>query len=409
MNFNISLLLIQLLNPFVGLLRGILKFDSRESKILIYLFLCFYSYTYLPIPHSDATRYETEIKQYQNIEFSEYITELGKIYSTESKHKDAYIITSLYVLGKFTNDPKIYRLFYGMVYYAVFLSFLSALRRTANNENKIFIIGLAFIIAISSGINGIRWPLAFMIFLTGIAYYIESLNYRYLFLSCASVFIHFSLLFMLPMLFIYLLLIRNYKDGKTLILILVLVLSLLNIDYKQQINILGEGLADASSGYVLNENFREDRASHLSSLNWYIIVNRFSTYYFGLAFVLFCVYRNNKLIKSTRVLRLEILVLLSYFFSFISGSFLDVLSNRYYLISNAMFLMYAYFLTMDRKNYRIVGFLKWFYVPIILLNMAIVIRADSYTVSPLLIFGNWLLTILDGVEMNFYELSQGLR
>lgn len=404
MNGYISIFLIQLINPFIGFVKGLMSFDTKWSKTMIFLFLCFYSYTFIPIPNSDATKYETRIERYKPVNFNEYISNIVNMYSLDSEFKDAYIDTVSFLLGRFTNNPRVYRLVYGMVYYAVFLSFLSAMRRTTFAGDKLYLLGLGMLYALSSGINGVRWPLALMTYLTGIAFYIERLDVKYLLLCALSIFIHFSLIFMVPFLLIYLVLRKSYKSGMYILYLLIIAFFVLNIDFEQQKNILGYGLEDATSGYVSNNTYKEGRANHLKSLNWYVVFNRFSTYYFGLGVVLFSIVFKRKIVKTDRAIRLELLALLFYFGSFISASFLDVLSNRYYLLANAISLMYCYVLSAKNKELPLLRVLRRIYVPILLLNIALILRADSYTFSPILFFGNWLTTAFDIVEVNMYEL-----
>lgn len=80
--------------------------------------------------------------------------------------------------------------------------------------------------------------------------------------------------------------------------------------------------------------------------------------------------------------------------SLLSGSLVDLVSNRYFLIFNGLVLIYLYYLSSFSQNRFFLKRLSYFYIPIVLLQIAIIFRGDLSTMNPVLVFGNPIVAIL---------------
>ena len=146
------------------------------------------------------------------------------------------------------------------------------------------------------------------------------------------------------------------------------------------------------------------RESHLQSLNWYVIFDRDSSNYFILFALLITTYFGFSLQKSQLTSNLQYFALLMFLASFFSGQLVDTISNRFYLSANAGGLLYLYHLYHENSSKKIMQTLKKIYIPIIILHILIILRADLYTVSPNLLIGNIFTEMYYSFETSIQDL-----
>ena len=113
-------ILLFLISPFLSLYIGLTNFYSKSVRILLLCFFLFYSVTYIPIPNSDATRYEERVQNADKYSFSEYSKEIKNMYSSKSQYHDAYVPTLLFIMTPFTNNIAVFRLLVGFFYFSTY-------------------------------------------------------------------------------------------------------------------------------------------------------------------------------------------------------------------------------------------------------------------------------------------------
>ncbi len=199
-----------LISPFILFLNSWKKFYLRSHFLGIFLFSLFYSYTFIPIPSSDATRFEYRISNLGDYSWDLYVHDLKGMYEEESLYTDAYVYTVQFILSTLTDNIKIYRLFFGFVYFLTFLSLIKLLvsfktKSITPKKFNWFLLGLIFLIPFSSGLNGVRWPLALMVFLYSSYSYMRTRKIKFIILALTSFFIHFISFYFLLFLVIFIL------------------------------------------------------------------------------------------------------------------------------------------------------------------------------------------------------------
>ena len=112
-----------LISPFLLFLKSWRKLYLKPNFFGVFLFSLFYSYTFIPIPNSDATRYESRISNLGDYNWGRYMIDLQGMYNGTSLYTDAYVYTVQFLLSSFTDNIKVYRLFFGLVYFLTFLLF----------------------------------------------------------------------------------------------------------------------------------------------------------------------------------------------------------------------------------------------------------------------------------------------
>jgi hypothetical protein len=395
--------------PIAAFAQSIRKIHIKEHFWIVLLFALFFSYTYIPLQGSDAMRYVDRFGSLNNYGFSQYLEDIKGMYDGSGFYQDAYVYTIQLVVSPFTSDIRVYRLVLGFVYFFTFLSLIKYLilnnlgQRTKFNW---FILGIVFIISFTSGINGIRWPLAFMVFLLGAYRYITTSHKKYLFLASLSLLIHF-IFFLSVLIFLLFVLTRKYYKPKITSLF-VLVLFFFSNFFATQLTsnatVIGDGFEEKVVEYSENESWKEQRTEGFNSMNWYVQLQRTAPNTFVFFALIITTYFGLKLRKSDLVTSLQYLAFLSFFISFISAQLVDQNSNRFAIVATAVGLIYLYHLYNENPKNKVLNVLRKVYIPIAVLTILGNIRADLYTVSPNLVFGN----VLTEMFYRFDESIQGL-
>jgi hypothetical protein len=387
-------LLVFLVLPFAAFAQSVRKIHIKEHFWIVLLFALFYCYTFIPIfSGSDADRYIERFGALNNYGFSQYWKDIKGMYDGSGLYQDAYVYTIQLVVSPFTSDIRVYRLVLGFIYFYTFLSLIKCLilnnlgQRTKFNW---FILGVVFIISFTAGINGIRWPLALMVFLLGTYRYITTSQTKYLFLASLSILIHF--IFFLSVLFLLLFVVtRKYYNPKItslLILGLFIFSNFFALQFTNNAAIIGDGFEEKVVGYTENESWKEQRTEGFKTMNWYVQLQRTVPNTFVFFALIITTYFGIRLRKSDVVTSLQYLAFLSFFISFISAQLVDQNSNRFAIVATAVGLIYLYHLYNENPENKLMNILRKIYIPIALLTILVNMRTDLYTVSPNLIFGN---------------------
>lgn len=391
-----------LVYPFAAFFTAIKRIDIKRYRIFIFLFAVFYGYTFVPTPDSDATRYVDRINELGSYPIAAYWNDISTMYDANAPNNDAYVYTVFFIVSKFSSSPVTYQIVFATIYFFVLLQLIMGVYDYVklHQKHKIviwYLLGLLFVINLSSGINGVRFPLAMQLFLLGVFKYITTQKRKYLLISVLSFFVHFMMGFSLIFLFIYVLTKRLYNPLYALFFAAIFFAVFSGGAVTGNAAYLGEGIEQKTNSYTTNEDYKEERNEHLESVNWYIKFNRYTTYYFGficLATVILC---RKRIYKDKIALNMEYIVILMYIASFVAGQLVDELSNRYYLVANASILLYMFYLS-SLNNTRLIRRLTLIYIPIGILHILIMMRGDQITLSPNLFFGNFLTEYLVNSE-----------
>lgn len=413
--FNqIELTILFFIWPLVAVYRAIRNFRSKSARFVLVIFGIFYGYTFIPIENSDADTYRERLQIYSDYSVTDYVTEVVEIFSGRSEFVDFYSFHLLVFVNMLGGNSQLFYAMAAMVYYYLIVRFLAMIFDISTSSTNLLkivsFVGIVFLVNLSAGINGIRWPLALFTFVFGAAGYILKEQKKYLFLVLVAMFIHFALLY--PLVIFSLFIMLKKLNGKYLPLIITfsafILVPFISSTFIDNIHLLGDGsIENQASGYLTNEQYKLSREEHLGDWNWYLSFDRFSTYYYLLFSFLVIKLTRINVVQTRLTLSLELLFALFFVGSLIAEQLIDVISNRYYLVANAFGLLYLYFLADANQTNRILSLLGYLYLPIVLLHALIVLRADFYTVSPILIFGNPILAIFYRFEVDIQTLILG--
>lgn len=397
MNFKTSSIsyrfVIFLVLPIAAFVQSVRKIHFKEHFWIVLLFALFFCYTYIPIPNSDATRYVERFGSLNNYGLSQYWEDIKGMYDGNGFYQDAYIYTIQLLVSSFTSDIRVYRLILGFIYFYTFLSLIKYLllnnscQRTKFNW---FILGIVFIISFTSGINGIRWPLALMVFLLGSYQYMITSKVKFILFVSLSAFIHVIFFYSLIFFLIYVISKKYYNPKlSTLIVFGVFLFSSLLADgVKSNIRIAGDSVAEKSSAYIENESWKEQRLEGFQSMNWYVQLQRSAPYLYTFISLLITTYFGFNLKKSNKTIALQYFTLLSFLASFLASFLVVGTDNRFVINAMAICFIYLYHLYNENPESKMMSVLNKVYMPLAILTILVTMRADLYTVSPNLVIGN---------------------
>ncbi len=338
MNRNKSLVLYRMLLfflfPIAAFGHSVRRIHIKEHFWIVLLFALFFCYTYIPILDSDATRYVERFGSLKNYGLRQYWDDIKNMYDGSGEYQDAYVYTIQLVVSPFTSDIRVYRLVLGFIYFYTFLSLIKhVILNNPGQRTKFnwFIIGFVFIISFGAGINGIRWPLAFMVFLLGSYRYIITPHIKFIFLASLSALIHFMFFYSIIFLFIYILTKKYYNPKITILLILGTLIAgtLISSAIRSNLGAFGEGVEANSLGYIENENWKELRVETFQRTNWYVQLQRTAPYVFVSLALFLTTYFSFNLKLSDTTVALQYFALISFLASLLSAQLVVGADNRY--------------------------------------------------------------------------------
>ena len=395
--------------PLMAFVNSVRRIHLREHFWIVLLFALFFSYTYIPIPNSDSFRYLERFNSIEDYNLPQYVHDISGIYSGASEDQDAYIYSIQFLVSPFAADIRVYWLVLGFVYFYTFLTLMKYI--ISSNQSKSrkfnwFILGLIFLISFTAGINGIRWPLALMVFLLGSYRYISTSKFKFIALASLSVFIHFISFYLVFFLLIFVFTKRFYNPKLTSLFVLVtfFISSFYVSRVQSNAGVFGKGLSEATAGYIENETWQEQRMEEFEKVNWYVQLQRTAPYNFVMLALTVLVLFGFSLKKSSTVLALEYFALLNFLASSLSAQLLVLSDNRFNISATAIGLLYLYYLFNENSDNKLVNNIMKLYIPISILTILVNLRADLYTVSPNLVFGNLITEFVYRFDESIQEL-----
>lgn len=389
--------LLFLIVPIISFLFAVKNYPIKKYRIFIYGFLLFYGFTFLPIPKSDGSRHKERFEAMKDYTFRDYSIDVSDVVTGKSDNTDFYILTISYISNIISKDTRIFFLIVASIYYFVFLKLIATIwNLVLKKETKYFIsffLGCCFIDNLSAGLDGIRFPLAFMVFCLGALNLLITNQKKHLFIAALSLLIHFALVYSLPFLVVVYLLRYSIKTWVLYTFIAVVVsLSFLFFDFIQSnLGALGTTAETKFAGYT-GEGFLETRADVQQSWNWYVTFNLYSTYVFSVVSLLLIKLKFFKIKFDSLSDRLFVFSFVMLIHAVLSGSVVDIISNRYNILFKFFQLIFLFYLSSINKGNKLMIFLNYVYIPIVIINILIKTRADLYTANVLLFFGNFILS-----------------
>ena len=194
--------------PFLATLLALRHYRSAFSKNVIWLFIIFFGFTFvITSPGMDANRYRDYFLDWAttSITFGNFFQML---YSEDTSYLDIAVPLINFILSRFTDNYKILFAVFGLIFgffYSRNIWFLfDQSGPSIKWLNLVYILTFAFIIGYWE-INGFRMWTAAHIFFYGVFQYAFQKRKNGLWIAASSIFVHFSFMFPVSILFIYIL------------------------------------------------------------------------------------------------------------------------------------------------------------------------------------------------------------
>jgi hypothetical protein len=401
-----------LIYPLGSFFYAVKNFKIKQYRIIIVLFFGFYGLTFLPIPNSDGSRYKEDFEAYKVYSFSEYSSDIQDVFDGKSTNPDFYASTLKFVAHSFSSSSKFYFFLAALVYFFVLLKLLETIWENTVKGSAThiisFFIGCCFIYNIAAGINSIRFPLAFLVFSYGALNYVISREKKFIVVAFLSILIHFSFSISFGFLVVYAFLNIKYNVWILYILLLLALFfsSVFPSFLEQNLALFGNTTLDKYNAYT-QEGFVETREDHLEVWNWYVYFNFYATYLFTFGAIFLTRLRAFKVTFDSTANNIYFFTLLMLINALLSGSVVDVISNRFNLLFSLFALIYLFYIS--KLNYKniLLRYLNYIYIPILIINILVKLRSDLYTVNSLVVFGNFISSFFLDVTISIQDLLTG--
>ena len=173
--------LLFLVSPFFSFIRSIrLGFTHKSHKTILFWFSGFVGLNLaIASESSDINRYRDWFLDYGNRDFDYFFQFLSDYISFKAKHYDILTEIIYYTLSRFTDNPYILYLIFGLIFGYFYSSVISRIGEFNINLkvlDYLLIISLLFVVFPTKGINQFRFYTASFIFLHGTLRYILDNN-----------------------------------------------------------------------------------------------------------------------------------------------------------------------------------------------------------------------------------------
>ena len=265
--------IIFLLWPAAMLYASIRNYRTTWAKNGLWLFIIFFGYTFIPQEGNDSTRY---IELFLELNHSNYdlsaIT--GMLYSETTQYVDVFGLMVAFIVSRFTDNPQILfailGLIFGFFYTRNIWYILEKTEGKLNNYLLLLIVVFALVVPIWS-INGVRYWTAAHIFCYGALPFLMDGRSRGSWISGLSIFVHFSFIFPVLLLFVY-----RIIGNRTTIFFIFFVISIfiteINIPFVRNIliNYTPAVFHERITQYTRVEQIQELSVQR-TTLNWYVV------------------------------------------------------------------------------------------------------------------------------------------
>lgn len=373
---QINIWIIFFLWPFAALISSIKNYRSHWAKNGLWLFVIFFGFTIIPKIGSDSTRYIAWLHHFHNAN-NDFATFSRMLYAEDSRYIDIFQPLITFIVALFTDDHRvlfsIFAFIFGFFYSRNIWYLLDLAKGKLNLHLKILIILFALLVPFWF-INTVRfWTAAHIFFYGAFPFLIEG-DHKRLIISALSIFVHFSFVFPVAVLLLYILL-GNRKIVFLAFFILTSLISEVEVSSFRNIMIAYTPVFfhQKVNAYT-NEERMEMLKEKATKLNWYAVWHEKSLN-ISLKILLVIIYFAGKEVWKKRKdsLRLFSFLLLFYgfanLFSFVSSG------GRFYTLANlfsvAFIFLYFYYNRYDNLAKHIFNFMIPFIGFFLLVNIRI--------------------------------------
>lgn len=381
-------------SPVLTVIYSLRNYKQAFAKNVIWAFTVFYGYTFIIFNEGmDSDRYKqwflTNVAS--NLSFPEYLATLFSLdnFST-GINLDIFEPILSYLVSQVTEDYRILFAAFGLVVGYFYSRNMWYILERVDFKAKPFLVTLVIAFALIAPIwdlNGFRFCAATHIFLMGTLPFLFEGKKKGLILSVLSIFVHFSFIFPVAVLLLYML-IGNRYFILYIFFISSLFVSEINLDSMN--NFISSNFPEVFqvrvSGYISVDRVQELRVDAVSTeLNWYVRGHDQIMKWLMIVFISLIFFRGKDFVKQHKnLLRLICFTMLMYGFS----NFASLLPSGARFVTLSNFFALAFIILYIQNGPRETVLTKLVPLAVPLLWLFIIVRMrmslDTFGVSTLL-------------------------
>ncbi|MES2849579.1 MAG: EpsG family protein [Bacteroidota bacterium] len=408
--------------PFISMIMAIRGYKSAWAKNIVWAFIVFYGFTFAvgkESTDSDIIRYVEELREMYKKDFS---VDQVVAFFKESGEADVVRTIIATIVSRFTDSPAVLTAVYGFIFGFFFTrNFWYVLERFTGRLKWVTILLLTVFFLINPfwNINGFRFNTAVHIFLYGLLPYLFEGKKKGLIICFSSVLVHFSFLFPILILLIYLAAGNRlyFYFGFFIISVFLSNISITELNNFLEAN-LSEVFLERSKTYRNEETVNEYRqvrdsdnegASYVAPAEDSIVQNWYVVYYLpalyngvSLILIVMFMFARSKLIANKWLLS-------AYCFGLLMFGFGNIMSSlpagaRFLMISCLISVAAILFYLQNQQHEKYVSKAILFAAPALLLYCLVSLRTGLYSISLTTVLGNPILAIFTNYNFSLNDL-----
>jgi hypothetical protein len=314
---NQKTLAVFFIQPFIAFLLAISQLKSKYSFVVIFSFFVLFGFTFLAQNESfDSFRYIERFHQCIPYDLVQYQHDIADFFTFKSKIKDLYVITSYFIVSRFTDNYHVLMALWAAVFSFFCLKSFRFFVNCPEFEKSLAVFLLAFLFLSSNSIfniNGVRFWTAAWVAVYVVFEMIVNKNYKFTALALLTPLIHISYLFFVGVLIVFLLT-RKFENIWMLLFFVSFFVSEISIQlFRNYQEHLPPFIQSVIWSYAAEENLAEHRRVIEQIPLYAKILNSLPRYFLNLMmFVFITNYKRMWLFKSGRVVFIFLLIWLSF-------------------------------------------------------------------------------------------------
>lgn len=393
------------ISPIIPFIYAIKNFKNRNYHFIILMFAFLFGYAFIPYVNSDTERYIEYYDYVKHFSFNDFLQEISSVYNAEARFKDMYLVSLMFIMSTVGASFKLLMGVQAVIYFSFFIGILNIVldqvRAVDYKKYIVFFLGCVFIYSLAVGVNGIRFPTAFMVFMYFTLKYLFYPRLIYVFLAGLSCFIHIALLQAFLGLAFFLALNKIDNQYLKFLVFVGLALLLYNLDMQQTSQILDNDVISQKVEDYTNKDYIEEREQHTQKWNWYIQFNQYSNYYFLITVVFLSMF---KLKANAFVKRLSLIVVIFLVISLYNEIYLDSISNRYRQFFEFFALVYLIVLYAYTPESQFKKIVRKLFAIILLVTVLIQFRSLSFNLDIIRLSISPVINMMEFEGVNIYNI-----
>lgn len=405
MNNKGVLFLLFWISPIIPFIYAIKNFTNRNYHFIILMFAFLFGYAFIPYENSDTERYIEYYDYVKHFNFNDYLQEISSIYNADARFKDIYLVSLMFIVSTVGASFKILMGVQAVIYFSFFIGILNMILDQVKSVNSkkylVFFLGCVFIYSLAAGVNGIRFPTGFMVFMYFSIKYLFNSKLVYVFLAGLSCLIHIALLQAFLGLLLFLALNKINNKYLKFLTIILFTLTLYNINIQETTQFIDNDIISDKVETYTNENYIKEREQHTQKWNWYVQFNQYSTYYFLIIAVVLTRFKskNNIIVK-----RLSLIMIIFLILSLYNEIYLDSISNRYRQFFEFFALVYLIVLFAFTPDFQFKKMMRKVFTFILLVSVMIQFRSLSYNLDVIRLSISPIINLIEFDGINIYNI-----